>query len=336
MSVPVKQLVKRLVLATTLALTLGSSTYAAELATVKVGALKFGTVNWLLETIKNNELAQKNGVDLQVVELSGKDASQVALQAKSVDIVVTDWLWVTRLRSEGTPYTFAPYSNAVGSLMMNPKAGAKTIADLQGKKIGVAGGAVDKSWLLMRAYSQQAIGKDLKDVVEPQFGAPPLLNELALKGDLDGVITFWNYAAPLKAAGFDALMPLPEVLKALGVERPLPLIGWVFDEKWADDNKATVQGFLKATEEAQQILLSSDEAWTKLRPMMKAEEDKLFTELRDLYRAGIPQCFGKAEQDASAKAFTIMAGLGGSELVGNAKELAAGTFWSGVADKPCP
>lgn len=332
----IKPMVKRLALVATLAAALGTSAYAEDLAKIKIGALKFGTVNWLLETIKNNDLAKKNGVDLEIVELSGKDASQVALQGKAVDIVVTDWLWVTRLRSEGTPYTFAPYSNAVGSLMMNPKVGAKSIADLQGKKIGVAGGAVDKSWLLMRAYSQKEIGKDLKDVVEPQFGAPPLLNELALKGDLDGVITFWNYAAPLKAAGFDTMMPLPEVLKALGVDRPLPLIGWVFDEKWADANKATVQGFLKATEEAQQILLSSDEEWTKLRPMMKAEEDKLFTELRDLYRAGIPKCFGKAEQDASAKAFTLLAGLGGSELVGEAKELAAGTFWSGVADKPCP
>ncbi|MBK8453095.1 MAG: ABC transporter substrate-binding protein [Thiofilum sp.] len=332
----IKPMVKRLALVATLAAALGTSAYAEDLAKIKIGALKFGTVNWLLETIKNNDLAKKNGVDLEIVELSGKDASQVALQGKAVDIVVTDWLWVTRLRSEGTPYTFAPYSNAVGSLMMNPKVGAKSIADLQGKKIGVAGGAVDKSWLLMRAYSQKEIGKDLKDVVEPQFGAPPLLNELALKGDLDGVITFWNYAAPLKAAGFDTMMPLPEVLKALGVNRPLPLIGWVFDEKWADANKTAVQSFLKATEEAQQILLSSDEEWTKLRPMMKAEEDKLFTELRDLYRAGIPKCFGKAEQEASAKAFTLLAGLGGSELVGEAKELAAGTFWSGVADKPCP
>lgn len=332
----IKPRVKCLALVATLAAVLGTSAYAEELAKVKIGALKFGTVNWLLETIKNNNLAKKNGVDLEIVELSGKDASQVALQGKAVDIVVTDWLWVTRLRSEGTPYTFAPYSNAVGSLMMNPQVGAKSIADLQGKKIGVAGGAVDKSWLLMRAYSQKEIGKDLKDVVEPQFGAPPLLNELALKGDLDGVITFWNYAAPLKAASFDTMMPLPDVLRALGVDRPLPLIGWVFDEKWADTNKTAIQNFLKATEEAQQILLSSDEEWAKLRPMMKAEDDKLFIELRDLYRAGIPKCFGKAEQDASAKSFTILAGLGGSELVGEAKELAAGTFWSGVVDKPCP
>lgn len=332
----IKPTIKRLALATTLAAVLSTQAFAEDLTKIKIGSLKFGTVNWLLDTIKNNDLAKKNGVDLEIIELSGKDASQVALQGKAVDMVVTDWLWVTRMRSEGTPYTFAPYSNAVGSLMMNPKVGAKSIADLQGKKIGVAGGAVDKSWLLMRAYSQKEIGKDLKDVVEPQFGAPPLLNELAQKGDLDGVITFWNYAAPLKAAGFETMMPLPDVLKALGVERPLPLIGWVFEEKWADEHKAGVQAFLKVAEEAQQLLLSSDEEWNKIRPKMKAEDDKLFTELRDLYRAGIPKCFGKAEQDASAKAFTILAELGGKELVGDAKELAAGTFWSGVADKPCP
>lgn len=311
---------------------------AKELKPLKVGVLKYGTVNWVLDTVKKHGLAKKHGVDLQVTGLSGKDSSHVALQGGSVDVIVSDWLWVSRLRSEGRQYTFSPYSNATGSLMVNPKLGAKSLADLRGKVLGIAGGPVDKTWLLMQAYAQKTEQGDLKELVKTQFGAPPLLNALVKKGDVDAVINFWHFAAKLKAAGFETLIDTPTVLKALGIERPLPLIGWVFDESFANENTAAIKGFLAATREAQTLLVNDDEVWQGLRKRMKAEgeaNEAVFLALRDAFREGVPTCFGEAEQQASAKAFTLLAELGGKKLVGDTKDLAAGTFWSGTALPAC-
>jgi NitT/TauT family transport system substrate-binding protein len=184
---------------------------------VRVGVLAFGTVNWELDAIQQQGLASRRGIELEVVPLASGDASNVALQGGAVDVVVTDWLWVARQRAAGRDYTLYPYSNAVGSLMVDPQRGPSTIEGLTGKRIGIAGGPNDKSWLLMRAYTQKTLGKDLGDLVEAQFAAPPLLNQLMLQGDLDGTLNFWHFAAKLSAAGMRPLITTQQALQGLGV-----------------------------------------------------------------------------------------------------------------------
>lgn len=60
-----------------------------------MGVLKFGTVSWELDTIKHHGLDAAEGIDLQVVELASNQATQVALQGGAVDMIVSDWLWVS-------------------------------------------------------------------------------------------------------------------------------------------------------------------------------------------------------------------------------------------------
>src|SRR5262245_37681902 len=90
----------------------------SQAGTVKIGVLKFGTVGWELDVIKQHGLDKAAGIDLSIVELANNQATVVALQAGEVDVIVTDWLWVTRQRAEGTRFTFVPYSTSVGSLVV--------------------------------------------------------------------------------------------------------------------------------------------------------------------------------------------------------------------------
>lgn len=302
---------------------------AAELPLVRAGVLKFGTVNWELDVIREHQLDEKHGFKLEVTGLGGKNASAVALQGGAVDLVVTDWLWVSHQRAAGKGYTFAPWSNTVGGLMVAPNAGIERIEDLRGKPLGIAGGPVDKSWLLLRAWAKQEAGLDLAAAVEPKFAAPPLLNELALRGELPAVINFWHFAAKLKAAGFKELISVQRVLPALGVEHDVPLLGWVFDEVWAGEHGAAVQGFLAASYAAKAILAESDAEWQRLKPLTKAKSDDELHALRDAFRAGIPQRFGATEIAAAKQAFGVLAAEGGEQLVGQQTALAEGTFWAG-------
>ena len=64
---------------------------------------------------------------------------------------VTDWLWVSRERGLGAKLTFYPYSSALGAVMVPAASPIKTLADLKGRKLAVAGGPIDKSWLLLLA-----------------------------------------------------------------------------------------------------------------------------------------------------------------------------------------
>ncbi|MEB4591518.1 ABC transporter substrate-binding protein [Candidatus Thiothrix sp. Deng01] len=322
--------------ATTLALLAGLTSPAFALEKIRVGVLEFGTVNWEMDTLKQHKLDEQHGIELEITPLASADASTVALQGGTVDIVVSDWVWVAQQRAAGQDYTLFPYSNAVGALMVKADGGIKTLADLQDKKLGVAGGPNDKSWLLLRAYAQQKLGLDLLAATEPQFAAPPLLNELMQRGDLDAVLNFWHYAARLQAAGMQALISVPEIVQGLGIQGNLPLVGWVFSEQWANQHPEAAKGFLAADYAVKQILKTSDEEWQRLRPRMKAENDAIFTQLRDSFRAGIPACFGPQEQQAAADAFQILAATGGEKLLGKAKPpLDNKVFWSGFSLPAC-
>ena len=78
-----------------------ASSVANTLPDLKLAALKFGTVKWELQTIKRLELDKKNGFNLEVVDVAGKQASALSIQNDAVDVIVTDWIWVANQRSEG-------------------------------------------------------------------------------------------------------------------------------------------------------------------------------------------------------------------------------------------
>ena len=150
-----------------------SRTYAAsDLPVLKVGVLQFGTINWEMDTIAHHGLDSANGFSLEVHGYASKNASAVALQSGAVDIILTDLFWVSRQRSTGKAYVIMPTTKASGG--MYTRAGTTFNDLLQGSKhsIGVAGGSVDKNWLLLQAFSkQQQI--DLRAHLIPKFGAPP-------------------------------------------------------------------------------------------------------------------------------------------------------------------
>ena len=164
--------------------------------------------------------------------------------------------------------------------------------------------------------------------VEPTFGAPPLLNELIKRGELPAVLNFWHYNARLKALGMQEFLTTGEVLSALGVDRPIPLLGWVFNRTWANEHRRALEGILRASYTAKHLLLESDAEWERLEPQMKVSDATTAAALRDAYRRGIPREFGEADREAAARAFAILAREGGEKLVGASDTLMPGTFWT--------
>ena len=297
---------------------------SAELSEVRVGTLKFGTVNWELGVIADG-LDRKHGFALKPVVLADNDATSVALLSGDVDAIVTDWIWVAKQRSLGRDYTFVPYSRSVGALMVDPKKGFKTITDLKGHSIGVAGGATNKNWLLLEAYARNA-GFDLAKEADIQFAAPPVLNELLVRGKLDAVANFWNFNARLEQQGMVPLLTVAGILPQLGLKQPPPLIGWVFSEKWADANPTLAKGLIAASTEAKHALQTDDGVWLKLRPKMDADNDALFEALKAGYRAGIPARYGPEDVEAAKTAFKLMHDVDPASVAG-LDALPEGTFW---------
>ncbi len=303
--------------------------FSNNLEKIKIGSLQYGSVNWELKLIKDLELDKKNNFELEIIELASKNAAAVALQGKAVNLIVTDWFWVSRQRSEGRLFSFVPHSMAAGGLIVTKDSQIKDDMDLEGKKIGVAGGQVDKGWLIYRAYFKKKYGKDLLKLSKPIFGAPPLLNKKIKQKDFDAILTYWPYQAELIGdQDFIKIINITDVISELGVPKGVPVIGWVFNERWAKNKASILNNFLLASKEAKKLMLESDDIWKKVRPYMNAKDDTLFQNLRDVYREGIPTGdFTESDLNGSKKLYSILSKIGGKELVGKAKELSAGTFW---------
>lgn len=303
---------------------------ASNLEPVKVGVLLNGTASWEMKVIQDLKLDEENGFKLELKDVSGKDASHVALMAGDVDIVLSDFVWVAALRAGGETFTSVPHSYAVGGLMVKPDGPIQSITDLPGKTIGIAGGPVDKSWVILQAYYKGLTGDTLADKVEARFGAPPLINELLTEGHVDASLNFWHFNARAKASGAKELISVKDMMSGMGITNAPPLLAWVFRDETAAQKRKEIRAFLDASFAAKKLLLEDDALWETLRSKMGAtDNDALFTTLRDDYRAGILREFNDDTIAAAAASFAIMAEVGGARLVGDSSEMDPGTFWSG-------
>jgi len=303
-----------------------ASTAASAEPTVRVGALRYGTLSWQLDVIAKHGLDHEEGIRIEPLELAATPATQLALQAGRVDVIVSDWMWVSRQRAEGGDLTFMPFSSAIGALIVPAASPIRNVAGLAGQRLGIAGSAIDKSWLVLRLFARTQFGIDLDAQVRKSFGAPPLLSQELAAGRLDAVLTYWPFAAKLEAGGMRRLLSVGDALAALEIPRDLPLTGYVVSTPWAMENRAALDGFLRASQAANKILAASDAEWERIAPLTGAANTAELTELRDAYRDGIPRRWGVGERDAAARLYRLLAEVGGTMLVGSNPDLAPGTF----------
>jgi NitT/TauT family transport system substrate-binding protein len=302
----------------------GAPSRAAE--TIRLAVQTTGTFSWELAVIRAHGLDRKANLAIEVSELASPEAGKIALRGGGADVIVSDWLWVSRERGLGAKLTFYPYSSALGAVMVSDSSSIRTLADLKGRKIAVAGGPIDKNWLLLRAAMKQD-GIDLKSEATIVYGAPPLLAQKTLSGEMDATVNYWNFCAALEAKGLRRLAGVEDLLPKLGAKGRTAMIGYVFDEGWGSANRDTLARFIAMTREAKEILATSDAEWDRIAPLMGAADAATLRVYRDRYREGIPRR-PVADEEADARVlYRVLAAIGGREIVGPANELDPGTFY---------
>ena len=300
------------------------NSYATEKTVIRLGVQASGTVDWELPALQDNRQAD---FQLEIQHLASTEAGKIALQSGAVDMIVSDWIWVSRLRTTGSDFTFYPYSTTSGALVVAQNSPIHSVKDLKGKRLGIAGGELDKNWLLLQALAQQQ-QLDLNASVEKVFGAPPLINEQIKHNRVDAALTYWHFAARLEAQGYRQIIDGRGILKGLGIQENVPSLGYVFKESWANSHKQALNNFFKASKQAKSQLCTSDTAWKKIIPLTKVDYLPTQTKLRQRYCEGNIEHWGEQEQQAAGRIYTILRTLSDKQLTGNSDTLQPGTFWA--------
>lgn len=300
---------------------------------IRFGIVQFGTAQWIAATIQRHGLDSRHGLTLRPRLLAGTEAGRIALMAGGADIVIADWPFAAAQRQAGTPLCFAPFSAALGGIMVPAASPVRRLDDLAGRRLGVAGGPLDKSWLLVRAAAKARAGIDLAVATRIAYGAPPLLGAKLEGGELDALLTFWTFTARLEAKGYREVLSVDDCAAQLGLPRLPPMIGFVFHEPWARTNHAAVSRFLAAVDEAERLLATDATDWGPIRPLMDAPDEALFRALRRRFLAGISAPRPVEMERLAAGVLQALLTTGGPRATGGLTRLPPGLFWDRADDR---
>jgi NitT/TauT family transport system substrate-binding protein len=293
---------------------------------LRIAIQKTGSVSWEIALMKARGLDKAADLEIETTELASTESGKIALEGGVVDMIVTDWLWVARERGLGDKLLFTPYSSALGAVMTAKDSPIHRLVDLDGRSIGVAGGPLDKSWILLKAAAQRA-GIDLAKNARPSYGAPPLIAEKLAEGETDAALEFWNFGVDLETRGFRRAIDMVDVEKSLGAAGAVAMVGYVFRESFAAEHADALKRYFAAAAKAREILAEDPSAWELIKARLHLKDDATSEIYRKRYLEGVPKR-PVAEEAADARTlYSVLAEVGGAKLVGDARELDVGLFY---------
>lgn len=259
-----------------------------SLPVLSISVLQFGTAHWELDHILHRGLDRQNGYRLELKLVANLPASRLAVTSGSVNGAVADLLWAQARFEAGVPYLYVPFSSQIGDIVVAKDSGIRSVTDLVGKRIGVAGGPDSKGWVLLQKVAEQQ-GISLSESADVQFAAPPLLSQALKRGQVDVIVTYWHFAARLRGeGGWRSAFGMADLLTALDLHRNLPVLGYVFSADWAEDHGALIDHFATSLGQAKTELAEDESHWQRLRPLMGKPGEGVFQALKDGFINGTP------------------------------------------------
>ena len=294
---------------------------------LRIAVQKTGTLAWELEILRAHDLDRQADLAIETTELASTEAGKIALKGGAADMILSDWLWVTRERSLGDDLVFYPYSSALGAVMVPANSPIAGVADLKGRKLGVAGGPLDKSWLLLQALGA-AIGHRSRERGADRLrrAAAPDAKGAAGRDRCDAdVLEFLCRARGQGHAARHRHEGRRQTRSARPGRSP-----WSATSSMAAGRRAIAHRSIAFSPPCTRL-----KTFSRTRPAngsgsrrASGSSDAGALEIyRRRFVEGIPHR-SRADEEADARAlYRVMAEVGGADLVGPARELDPGTFY---------
>ena len=291
----------------------------APASVLRIGEEAGGTLAWELWVILRSGLDRRYGFTLQPVRFATKEAAETALWGGEVDLKVDDWLFASRARRQGFHVQATDaFSRAIGGIMVPAAGPIRSIGDLRGRRIGVSS-AADKSYLALRAVATAQFRFDPQTSSSILQAAPPLLNELLERGQVDAIVQYWQFIPALVSTNrFRELASAVDLLRRIVPGGDLPFLVVVARDDAVRAKAGSLRSFLAALRAAKRELASQPDLWDELfgQGRLGISDHQLIDGLAARYRLGLPGPWTKATVDGLAALTAKLIDVAGPEVMG--------------------
>lgn len=287
--------------------------------TIIVGAQASGTLSWVIYAMQHYGFDKQYHLDLKVKRLANKTAANLALRAGAVDIEVTDFISAQLMYNTGVPLQVVfPYSKATGGIVVRTSNDIRTIADLKGRRIA-ATAVNDNGLLFLRALLIKTQGFDAQTANKIVLAAPPLMEALLARGDVDAAIPYWHFVARMVGSGqYRELISDVDMLQQLGLDANVPLLVLVARE---DLGPKVTANFIKALVATTSKMKIDDTIWQDIlaKGLYKLPDPALFPAVRARWEAGLPSEWTPQNVHALMRLVDKLVAVAGPDVIGVSK-----------------
>jgi len=302
----------------------GASSVSAQAVKGDGGKLRmlfseFGTNSYMPFVIKKFELDKKYNIEIVPTPTASTSTGLVAMQAGGADLGNFGWNEIARFIGGGyNLVAVTPFLRWGADFYVVPvDSPIKTLGDLKGKKVGVTSKTA-LNYVLLRVVAKKNYGVDLDKDAEIHEGAPALLRGLLEKGQLDASGMFNSVTPSLLASGkFRALTKISDLVHQYGLP-DTPFLMYAVDAKYAAAHPDNVKAFVKAYEDAVEILRTNDDVWLE-RGRQLQQSDEVSARFRADARTDIMSKFEPDTEQKIRSIFDQFLPLAGEEAFGISK-----------------
>ncbi len=267
-------------------------------------------------------IGKKYGFDVQLIPLSTTGQQWTSMRAGDADISSGSFLDLLRQRQAGLQATairgFSTFGNAI---LAQPNKPYAKLSDLKGARVGTPS-TVLLDWMILRAAGKKAEGFDIGTDAVVSQSAPPLLNQLMLKDQLDAALQFSPDFAldPVTKGTLKQVTTVPQVMTEAGFDPNTVLyLTYNLSDSWRAKYPGAVPKLVAAMDEAVDLLQKDDSVWPDLAKRSGVTDSSMIPKFMAAERDSFKTTFGSEELAPTQSLLDALVQIVGQDTLGVTK-----------------
>ncbi len=245
---------------------------------------------------------EKAGIEVSFEEFADAGALYTAYRAGRVDGGLSGIPSVANLVATGVDRKVVFGMNrTTNGILVRSDSDIASLSDIKGKKIALFGGAIGSSVNMFFSLCREFFGVNPTKDCEVQYGAPDLIAELLVRGEVDLALTLDPAGVKQVVAGSCKYIGDQGVVLEERLSIPAIAQCWDFSSKYIDENPEAVEAFKRINLDYQTRFNNDQSLWdAALKELYGISDQKILDTVYQNQKGRQIETWGDTEKDQVA------------------------------------